>query len=147
MRAITSSIIVERPIDEVFAFVTDARNNPLWQAASGLKEIRQEPASPVGVGARITEVREVMGQRTEDSSEVTEYEPHSRYARSQIGASGPITRGEYTFEEIPAGTRWLALIHLQTDESPLAANLQRGVEADMAAAKALLERRVVENAR
>lgn len=147
MRTITSSIIVERPIDEVFAFVTDARNNPLWQAASGLKEIRQEPASPVGVGARITEVRDVMGQRTENSSEVTEYEPHSRYARSQIGSSGPITRGEYTFEEIPAGTRWIAVIHLQTDESPLAANLQRSVEADMAAAKALLERRVVENAR
>lgn len=147
MRTITSSIIVERPIDEVFAFVTDARNNPLWQAASGLKEIRQEPASPVGVGARITEVRDVMGQRTENSSEVTEYEPHSRYARSQIGSSGPITRGEYTFEEIPAGTRWIAVIHLQTDESPLAANLQRSVGADMAAAKALLERRVVENAR
>lgn len=147
MRTITSSIIVERPIDEVFAFVTDARNNPLWQAASGLKEIRQEPASPVGVGARITEVRDVMGQRTENSSEVTEYEPHSRYARSQIGSSGPITRGEYTFEEIPAGTRWIAVIHLQTDESPLAANLQHSVGADMAAAKALLERRVVENAR
>ncbi len=147
MRTITSSIIVERPIDEVFAFVTDARNNPLWQAASGLKEIRQEPASPVGVGARITEVRDVMGQRTENSSEVTEYEPHSRYARSQIGSSGPITRGEYTFEEIPAGTRWIAVIHLQADESPLAANLQRSVGADMATAKALLERRVVENAR
>lgn len=147
MRTITSSIIVERPIDEVFAFVTDARNNPLWQAASGLKEIRQEPASPVGVGARITEVRDVMGQRTENSSEVTEYEPHSRYARSQIGSSGPITRGEYTFEEIPAGTRWIAVIHLQTDESPLATSLQRSVGAGMAAAKALLERRVVENAR
>ena len=153
MRTITSSIIVERPIDEVFAFVTDARNNPLWQAASGLKEIRQEPASPVGVGARITEVRDVMGQRTENSSEVTEYEPHSRYARSQIGSSGPILRGEYTFEEIPAGTRWLVVIHIQMgggatpDEAQLAANVQRSVAADMATAKALLERRVVENAR
>jgi hypothetical protein len=98
-------------------------------------------------------VREVMGQRTENSSEVTDYEPHSRYARSQIGSSGPILRGEYTFEAIPAGTRWLAEIHIQTgggatpDEAQLAANLQSSVAADMAAAKALLERRVVENAR
>ena len=147
MRTITSSIIVERPIDEVFTFITDARNNPLWQAASGLKEVRQEPDSPVGVGARITEVRQVMGQTTENSSEVTEYEPHSRYARSQIGASGPITRGEYSFEVVATGTRWLVVIHLQADETQLAANLQRSVEADMAAAKALLERRMVENAR
>ena len=147
MRTITSSIIVERPIDEVFTFITDARNNPLWQAASGLKEVRQEPDSPVGVGARITEVRQVMGQTAENSSEVTEYEPHSRYARSQIGASGPITRGEYSFEVVATGTRWLVVIHLQADETQLAANLQRSVEADMAAAKALLERRMVENAR
>ena len=147
MRTITSSIIVERPIDEVFTFITDARNNPLWQAASGLKEVRQEPDSPVGVGARITEVRQVMGQTAENSSEVTEYEPHSRYARSQIGTSGPITRGEYSFEVVATGTRWLVVIHLQADETQLAANLQRSVEADMAAAKALLERRMVENAR
>ena len=29
MQTFSTSIIVQRPVEEVFAFVTDARNNPL----------------------------------------------------------------------------------------------------------------------
>jgi uncharacterized protein YndB with AHSA1/START domain len=156
MRAITCSIVIECPVEEVFAFVTDARNNLLWQAASGLREIQQAPEGPPGVGARITEVRSFLGHATENISEVTEYEPNRRYARTQIGGSGPIMRGEFTFEEVAEGTRWLTMIHLQADdradfdEAFLAAHLQRiqrSIETDMVAAKALLERRVTENVR
>ena len=153
MRTITSSIIIERPIGEVFAFVTDARNNLLWQSSSGLKEIQQQPEGPVGVGTRIIETRVILGHGAENDSEVTEYEPNRRYVRTQIGDSGPITRGEFSFEPVTEGTRWVTVLHIQagdpieTDEALLATGLRQSIVTDMAVAKALLERRVVENAR
>jgi uncharacterized protein YndB with AHSA1/START domain len=153
MRTITSSIVIERPIDEVFTFVTDARNNLLWQSNSGLTAIQQQPDGPVGVGTRIVETREILGHASENRSEVTGYEPNRRYVRSQIAGSGPIARGEFTFEPVPGGTRWVIVLDFQADdpieagEASLAAGLRQSIETDMAVAKALLERRVVENAR
>lgn len=153
MQTIATSVVVQCPVEDVFAFVTNARNNPLWQSASGLKAIQQEPDNPVGVGTRITETRSFMGRDIENCSEVTEYEPNRRYVRTQIGDGGPIMQGEYTFEPVAAGTRWTSVIHIQANDSfaiaasMLADRLQQSTETGMAEAKALLERRVVENAR
>ena len=153
METIASSIIVQRPVAEVFAFVTDARNNPLWQASSGLRQIRQEPESPVGVGTRITEAWHFMGRDAETTSEVTAYEPNRTYTRSDIGGGGPIKRGTYTFEPVAEGTRWTSETLIQAGglfaiAEPLrAGTMRKGIETNMAEAKALLERRVVDNAR
>lgn len=152
MQTITVSTIIQRPVEEVFAFVTDARNNPLWQASSGLKETHQVPDSPVGVGTRITETWNFMGRTSEDVSEVTTYEPNRSYTRSQVSNTSPIKGGEFTFEPVAEGTRWTSTVNVQAGglfaiaEPLLASNLRKGFEKNMAEAKALLERRAVENA-
>jgi uncharacterized protein YndB with AHSA1/START domain len=102
---ITSSIVIQRPVAEVFAFVTDARNNPRWQAQSGLRQTIQEPESPVGVGTRITEVWHFMGRDASSLSEVTAYVPNQRYVRTQVSSSGPIAWGELRVEPVAGGTR------------------------------------------
>lgn len=153
MQTITASIIIQRPVEEVFAFVTDARNNPLWQSKSGLKETRQAPDGPVGVGTRITEVWNFMGRTTEDTSEVTAYEPNQKYTRSPISNAGPVTGGEHLFEAVPEGTRWTSTVHVQAGglfaiaEPLLASAMRKGFEQNMAEAKALLEQRVADNRR
>jgi len=40
--------IIRRPIEEVFAYVSDLRHSPEWQ--SGLVEVRQTTEGPQGVG-------------------------------------------------------------------------------------------------
>lgn len=153
MQTITMTVVVNRPVDEVFAFVTDARNNLLWQAGSGLKEIRQAPDGPVGVGTRITEVRTFMGRTVEDVSEVTEYEPSRKYTRSPIKDSGPVKGGDMLFEPVAEGTRWTSNVTVQAGglfaiaEPLLASTIRKGFEQGMAEAKALLEQRVAENTR
>lgn len=153
METIATSIIIQRPVEEVFAFVTDARNNPLWQAGSGLRETQQLPDGPVGVGTRINEVWNFMGRSTHSTSEVTEFEVNRKYVRSAVGGSGPITRGEYTFEPVAGGTRWSQATTIQAGglfpiaEPLLAATLKQGFDTNMAAAKALLERPVAKNTR
>ncbi|HEU5438155.1 MAG TPA: SRPBCC family protein [Ktedonobacterales bacterium] len=153
MVTVSASIIVERPVEEIFAFVADARNNPLWQSTSGLRETRQLPESPVGVGTQITETWHFMGVTAHSTCEVTEYEPSSRYARHLLSGPSPITHGTQIFEPLAEGTRWTSTVLVQADgafpvaEAVLAAELKRALEAGMAEAKALLERRMVDNAR
>src|SRR5258707_8992962 len=102
---VTVSGVIRRPVHEVFAFITDARNAPQWQTKSGLQRIQQIPEGPVGVGTRIIEVWKFMGREAEGTSEVTEYEPNTKYARITVGNGGPINRGKTTFESVPGGTR------------------------------------------
>jgi uncharacterized protein YndB with AHSA1/START domain len=145
MTTITQSIVVERPVEEVFAFVTDAKNNPRWQSAAGLERNHQEPEDSVGVGTRITEGWRFMGRTNESTSEVTEYEPNRKYTRRLIAGTSPITHGEYTFEPVAEGTRWTFEVTIQANgllaiaEPLLASNLKHGMAANMAVAKTLLE--------
>ncbi len=41
------NVVIERPIEEVFAFVTDPNNDPLWQSTS--LETEQTSEGPVDV--------------------------------------------------------------------------------------------------
>ena len=150
MATITTSIIIQRPVAEVFAFVTDARNNPLWQASSGLRATRQEPDGLVGVGTRITETWHFMGRDSESTSEVTTYEPNHVYTRTTLGDGGPITRGVFTFASVAEGTRWTSTVEIEARglfaiaEPLLASTMKKGFETNMAEVQTLLEKRVVE---
>ncbi|MGE5333304.1 MAG: SRPBCC family protein [Nitrososphaerota archaeon] len=150
MHTITTSIVVECPVEEVFAFATDARNNPLWQSTSGLRGARQMPESPVGVGTQITEIWHILGMTAQSTSEVTAYEPGRCYTRHLLSGSGPITQGTHAFDATATGTQWTYTVLVQTDgtwsttEPVLAAHLKQTMEAGMAKAKALLEQRVVD---
>ena len=152
MATVSGSIVIRRPVEAVFAFVTDARNNPLWQASSGLKETRQMPESPVGVGTRIMEVWQFMGIKTESITEVTEYEPNRKYTRRLLSGSSPIEEGTMLFEPVAEGTHWTFTALVQAGgvfaiaEPLLVSNLTRAMEPTLAEAKALLERQATEAA-
>src|SRR5258708_24678166 len=112
------SIIVERPIEEVFAFLTDARNNPLWQANAGLKATQQEPEEPVGVGTRITETWQWMGRKTEATREVTEYELNHKCAQRHLWGASPIKEGTLLFEPEAERTRCTYTALVQAAAAP-----------------------------
>jgi uncharacterized protein YndB with AHSA1/START domain len=149
---VTTSIIIQRPVEEVFAFATDARNNPQWQSRSGLQRSQQLPDGPVGVGTRIIEVWKFMGIESESTSEVVEYEPDRKYTRRAISGSSPIKKGTLTFEPAAGGTRLTRIAQVQAGglfaiaEPLLASNLKRGFEEIDATLKALLEGQATESA-
>ena len=101
MRSIEETVLIKRPIDEVFDFVSSPENVRLWQP--GVLESRQTSEGPMGVGATYVEARQSLGRRMESTSEVTRYEPNVKLGSS---TSGPVPfEGEYTFESAPSGTR------------------------------------------
>ena len=103
MTKIERSIVIGRPVDEVWGFVHDVANDRLWQTT--LVESEQLTDGPMGVGTQVREVRHFLGLKIELAWEVTEFEPKSRSAIK--GVSGPVPlSGGYRLEPVDAGTRF-----------------------------------------
>jgi uncharacterized protein YndB with AHSA1/START domain len=98
---IEHTIEIDRPVDDVFAFIADPDNLPKWQ--SGLLEVRRESAAS-GVGARHLEVRTMLGKRIEQTLEVTAFEPCSRLDLRVVNGPVKLTIG-HTFTRLADGTR------------------------------------------
>src|SRR5258708_1105458 len=86
---VEASIIVSRPIEEVFAYVSDFRNAAQWQA--GVVDVRQMPEGPVGKGTQIIFVRTFLGRKLEGTSEVVEYESPTKHTFQSTSGPLPFT--------------------------------------------------------
>ena len=142
MISIEHSVTINRPIEEVFTFVTNIENGTQWQ--SGVLESRQTSQGPAGVGATGMEVRQFMGLRVESSFEVTEYEPSRKMGFKTT--SGPIPlEGNYTFEPTEGGTKVTFAVQLEPSgvfklaEALVARTARKQVETDCSNLKYLLE--------
>ncbi len=106
---VSESVVIERPQEEVFAYVTDPHNLP--ERAEVIREVRRETHGPPKEGERYTVALDVgfLGRRWEHSFEVSAYEPPRRYSdRRNIG--GPFQdEHTYTFEEAGGGGTRLSL--------------------------------------
>jgi uncharacterized protein YndB with AHSA1/START domain len=93
------TLVIARPVSEVFAFFTDPDNDPRWRSA--VKEIRAE--GPPAAGTRIHQVVAGPGGRgIKADIEITGYEPDQRYAFAVI--AGPVRpRGEMRFAPTSEG--------------------------------------------
>jgi uncharacterized protein YndB with AHSA1/START domain len=78
------TVEIERPADEVFAWLTDLARLPEWQASV----IESRAEGPLGEGARIHERRRLLGHEAETELEVEAFEPGRRLALSTL--RGPV---------------------------------------------------------
>ena len=101
MAKLEISITINRPIEEVFAFMNDPENQLLWW--SGLVEIEQTSEGPIGVGTTYREVMQFLGRRIENTGEITEYELNKR--NTVKTTSGPVPMEiTGTFQPVEGGT-------------------------------------------
>jgi uncharacterized protein YndB with AHSA1/START domain len=80
------SIFVDRPVGEVFTYLTDLERVPEWQTSVLFLQL-QTPGG-LRTGAKLVELRKFLGRKVESVVEVTEYDPPHRY--SIVVQSGPI---------------------------------------------------------
>jgi uncharacterized protein YndB with AHSA1/START domain len=139
------NVIIHRPVEEVFAYVSDLTHSAEWQA--GLLEVRRLTEGPIGVGTRYAFVRQFIGRKMESTNEFVAYEPN-RTVRFRI-PSGPMPgQGTYLFEATPDGTRVTSRVELEPRglsrlaEPLIAASLRREIAAGLPVLKELLERQV-----
>jgi uncharacterized protein YndB with AHSA1/START domain len=136
------SAVIDRPIQDVFAYVGDQTNTPRWQA--GLVEVRRTSLGPIGVGTTHTLVRSFMGRRMEADNEYVAYEPNKRIAFRTT--SGPVRlEASYLFEQTPEGTRLTSAIEMDASglmglaEPLIAVGLRREMKAAFRVLKDVLE--------
>jgi uncharacterized membrane protein len=144
MIKVEDSIVINRPIEEVFAYISDLSNAPEWQ--TGLLEVRMTTPEPSGVGTRYTFVRKFLGRRLEASNEFTQYEPNQ--VVTFITTSGSVAvEASYLFEETPEGTNVTCQMEMQPGgfsrlaEPLIAASVRREMSAEFGYLKDLLESR------
>ncbi|HLC02735.1 MAG TPA: SRPBCC family protein [Anaerolineales bacterium] len=139
-----TNVTINRPIEEVFAFVTDIGNATQWM--SGVLEAAQTSPGAMGVGATYRFNIEVMGRKLETTGEVAVYDRPRKYAWK--GTSGPFPMsGSTTCEAVAGGTRVTDTIEAEPGgffklAEPLLMMQMRGqMEKDMKKLKELLEKR------
>jgi len=107
--AVRATIVIDRPIGDVFAVLTNVENTARWFPAK-VREWWVTPP-PHGVGA-IRRARVTMGWvTTENDAVTTVYEPPYRAGMKGISRNAPF-EVTLTFAEVPGGTRVDSVIEL-----------------------------------
>lgn len=139
------SILIRRPVDEVFAYMDDIDREPEWQAQ--LVEAEQIPPGPATVGTRRRYVSEFMGRRLENTYVITVYEPNARLVARTTPGSVLDATSDIRWEAVPEGTRvTMALEGKATGalrfvpERILEATFEKEVGSTLQSLKAQLER-------
>jgi uncharacterized protein YndB with AHSA1/START domain len=101
MKTAEFSITIARPLEGVFAVLSDVEKTAAWNS-SAVEEQWTTPG-PVGVGSRRRAVGNVLGRRMENEAEVIEFEPNRRWRMRSV--SGPRWDTTATFESVDGGTR------------------------------------------
>ncbi len=97
------SVVIERPVEDVFSYMDDIEREPEWQP--NLREVAQSPAGQPGVGTEKRYVSEFMGRRFENTYVNTVYEPNRRVAYTIKPGSDLQGEGEIRWEAVQEGTK------------------------------------------
>jgi uncharacterized membrane protein len=139
------SIMIYRPIEEVFSFVSNLQNGPQWQ--TGLLEVRQLTQGSLGVGSQFSSTRKFLGRKLEAVVELVAYEPNSKVSIKSDSGSVPFEES-FLFEPTTEGTRVTTVIQLHTSglmglaEPMITGGLKRDMESDFGNLKDLLEQQI-----
>lgn len=96
------AVLIARPLDEVFAFVADARNRPSWDESVDSEELTS-PA-PIGVGSTVRTRMRSMGREYEYTWAIIEHEPPNRMTVESTSGPFPTTLA-FQFSGLDGGTR------------------------------------------
>jgi len=125
----TTSVHIDRPVDDVFAYVADPRNFPAWNSAV---------ESVSGSGKEFVMQRQLPGGRATNDLEVTTSDSPATF---EIRTTSGPTPFVYRYRFDPAGAGTLLTLEAEVELPGLIARLlKRGVDANFATLRSILER-------
>jgi uncharacterized protein YndB with AHSA1/START domain len=136
------STTINKPIQQVFDFVSEPENDFQWQYGT-LKTARlyEDVNNP---GTFFRSLGHLMGRRNLSTFEVTEYLPNNKFSIKSL--SGPLhSQTSYTFETAKSGTKIDVSIQAnvvnfyELDESLVEKSLKKQLKENLALLKNLLE--------
>ena len=141
MIKVESSVVINKPLAEVFAFATNNDNTTKWQG--GVEAVIAE-GPPNVVGSKYTEVRKFMGQEMKSTMELTAFEPNVKWAAKVV--KGPVPfEVTATYEAAGSATKMTTLVEgepkgfFKIAEGMLEGQLKKSLQEDGERLKKLLE--------
>lgn len=141
MFTVESSITINKPVEEVYAFVNNPENTTKWQG--GVETVKY-PEGPAQVGSQYTEVRKFMGKEMNTTLEVTALEENKKYGAKVV--KGPVPyEVSVTFTPEGDGTMMTTVVSgepggfFKLAEGMVAKQLEEGLAEDGNRLKSLLE--------
>ena len=98
MTLVEINITIKRPPSEVFAYISNPENNPLWQG--GMQKTTITSSGELGVGSTYVQVAFFLGRRIDTLFEIVEFEPGHLIKGQSTAGTFPIT---FTRSVEPAG--------------------------------------------
>jgi carbon monoxide dehydrogenase subunit G len=93
--------VVDRPIEEVFAFLADGENDPKFSPR--VLEIARTTDGPTGVGTIYKSTVKDAGLKTKREFKITEFEPPTRIRWSEV-SKNLVTAPEGGYDLAPEGS-------------------------------------------
>jgi hypothetical protein len=106
-----NTIVIERPINEVFVHVSTPENDPTWVSVS-LRHERTAPG-PMRVGTTTEEVVKFLGRTATNTWEVTDYQPPTVIAYRATSGLLPVTAIRLQLEPVEGGTKLTHAVDLK----------------------------------
>lgn len=136
---IEKSIVIDKPVEEVFAYMSDGSKAPNWQG--GLEAVEGQANA---VGEQYTEVRKFMGREMRSVLELTAFEPNKRWGAKVI--KGPVPY-EVTVQLTPQDGGTQMTTHIEGEptgffkvaEGMVKGQLEKSIEEDNNRLKKILE--------
>jgi uncharacterized protein YndB with AHSA1/START domain len=94
--------VIERPIEEVFAFLADGENDPKF--SSRVLEISKTTDGPPGVGTGYASTVKDAGVKTKREFKITEFTPPTRIRWTEV-SKNLVTAPEGGYDLAPEGSR------------------------------------------
>jgi uncharacterized protein YndB with AHSA1/START domain len=142
MIKVEKSIMINKPVEEVFNYVTAADNYTKWQ--SGVTNIIEDRGPRNTVGSQFTEVRKFMGQEMHTTLELTEFVPNARWTAKVV--KGPVPyEVNMTFQPVEGGTKVTTSVDgepkgfFKLAEGMVAGQLEKSLTEDEQKLKEILE--------
>jgi hypothetical protein len=135
MATVSSSYVVNRSPDVVFAFLSDSRNELKYH--TDVESIEMITTEPVGSGSRFKYRMRVNKRIAEGIEEIVDFEPSRRFTSRAAAALHP-NMGEITLDPVDGGT---LVTHRFEVERSISSALMGGWFRQPAVNRALLERR------
>jgi len=142
MARIEESVIIKRPVEKVFAYTTGAKSWPKWHGA--IPEAEQTSEGQVGLGSTFRGKSRAMGQTSEWTAKLTEYEPNKRWGKV-IDMGSIVIDDKLVFDAAEGGTRFTMAYDVKVGGllkllSPVIINsMHKQLNLDVATLKSILE--------
>ena len=97
------SSTINRPVEDVFTFVSNFENHPKWE--TDIQEVKRVTSTPIGVGTIYNCLLKFPGQSASSKFEITEYVVNQKIAYEGEPAGPAKPKGSFLFESVAGGTK------------------------------------------